>query len=102
MAIDIITELQHELDWGLEAIDADVAAKIKSAIQEIIKLREAIRQLASCDGTLSICDGAVTVECAPILTPEEIEAVKGAIESEHARGAWKWAETLTRLLERNT
>lgn len=34
------------------------------------------------------------------LTDEEREALEGAIEAEHRRGAWKWAETLRGLLER--
>jgi hypothetical protein len=100
-ATDIIAELRAELDWGLEAIDADAAAKIKSAIQEIIKLREAIRQLASCAGTLSTCDGVVTVDCEPILTFEEKEAIKGAIAVARDSGAKNWIETLKQLLERN-
>ena len=36
----------------------------------------------------------------PTLTAEEREAIAGAIESEHSRGAWQWADTLRSLLER--
>ena len=34
------------------------------------------------------------------ITEEEREAIAGAIESEHSRGAWQWADTLRSLLER--
>lgn len=34
------------------------------------------------------------------LTAEEREAVAGVIAVEHQRGAWKWAETLRKMLER--
>lgn len=34
------------------------------------------------------------------LTDEEREAIAGAIEAEHGRGAWQWAATLRTLLER--
>jgi hypothetical protein len=36
----------------------------------------------------------------PTLTDEEREAIGGAIESEHGRGAFAWAATLRKLLER--
>ena len=34
------------------------------------------------------------------LTDAEREAILGAIEAEHGRGAWQWAATLRTLLER--
>lgn len=34
------------------------------------------------------------------LTDEEREAILGAIGAEHQRGAWQWADTLRKLLER--
>jgi hypothetical protein len=34
------------------------------------------------------------------LTDAEREAMAGAIEAEHGRGAWQWAATLRTLLER--
>ena len=36
----------------------------------------------------------------PTLTDAEREAIAGAIESEHGRGAWQWADALHGLLER--
>jgi hypothetical protein len=36
----------------------------------------------------------------PTLTDEEREAIGGAIASEHGRGAFAWAATLRKLLER--
>jgi hypothetical protein len=36
----------------------------------------------------------------PTLTAGEREAIRGAISAEHQRGAWQWAETLRKLLER--
>ena len=44
--------------------------------------------------------GEVSVRSECTLTVAEREAVEGAIEAEHRRGAWKWAETLRGLLER--
>ena len=47
------------------------------------------------------CNGEVVpLYRAPALTDEEREAIAGAIESEHSRGAWQWADTLRSLLER--
>lgn len=34
------------------------------------------------------------------MTAVERKAIAGAIEAEHGRGAWQWAETLRGLLER--
>jgi hypothetical protein len=34
------------------------------------------------------------------ITAEEREAIEGAIVAEHGRGAWQWAATLRKLLER--
>lgn len=34
------------------------------------------------------------------LTDAEREAIAGAIEAEHGRGSWRWADTLRTLLER--
>ena len=36
----------------------------------------------------------------PTLTDAEREAILGAISAEHQRGAWQWAATLRKLLER--
>lgn len=36
----------------------------------------------------------------PTLTDEEREAIEGVIAVEHQRGAWRWADTLRKLLER--
>ena len=47
--------------------------------------------------------GTVTQYCTltPLtLTDAEREAILGAIEAEHGRGAWQWAATLRTLLER--
>lgn len=36
----------------------------------------------------------------PTLTDDEREAILGVIDAEHRRGAWQWADTLSKLLER--
>lgn len=69
-------------------------------IAEVRSLREAIRRLAEQDATLSVCKGNVTVGMDATLTDAEREAIAGAIDAEHSRGAWKWADTLCGLLER--
>jgi len=48
---------------------------------EIERLRLAIRRLAEQDATLSVCDGAVTVQVEATLTKEEREAVERGIGS---------------------
>ena len=67
---------------------------------EVRRLRAALSSLADQGATPSVREGTVIVTKAATLTDEEREAVEGAIEAEHRRGAWKWAETLRGLLER--
>jgi len=42
----------------------------------------------------------VLVPKSGLLTAAEREAIEGAIATEHERGAWQWADTLRKLLER--
>jgi hypothetical protein len=65
---------------------------------EIERLRLAIRRLAEQDATLSVCDGAVTVQVEATLTKEEREAIEWAIISGCNRAGQ--ADTLRGLLER--
>jgi hypothetical protein len=54
-----------------------------------------------CPGVSEYTDGiSARTESKPALTDEEREAILGAISAEHQRGAWQWADTLRRLLER--
>jgi hypothetical protein len=55
-------------------------------------------------GTGEVRDGEehIPLYGKPTLTEEEQEAIKAAISSEHSRGAWHWADTLRKLLERLT
>jgi hypothetical protein len=62
------------------------------------RLRLAIRRLAEQDATLSVCDGAVTVQVEATLTDAEREAVEWAIVSGCNRAGQ--ADTLRGLLER--
>jgi hypothetical protein len=51
---------------------------------EIARLRTAIRRLAEQDATLSVCDGAITVQIDATLTPEERNAIElGARIADH-------------------
>jgi len=70
---------------------------------EIERLRLAIRRLAEQDATLSVCDGAVTVQVEATLTDAEREAVEDAA-GRYVEGitpkAEQYAATLRGLLER--
>lgn len=67
---------------------------------EIERLREAIRRLATQDATLSVCDGNVTVTMDATLTGAEREAIKrGALACEF-HGLQKSCATLRALLAR--
>jgi hypothetical protein len=55
---------------------------------EIERLRLAIRRLAEQDATLSVCEGAVTVQVEATLTEEEREAVERV-----ADWLFRWQET---------
>lgn len=74
---------------------------------EIARLREAIRRLADQDATLSVCDGNVTVTMDVMLTDEEREAIREALDAaeQEARlfrdqAAQADADALRGLLER--
>jgi len=67
---------------------------------EIERLREAIRRLATQDATLSVVGGSVIVEMDATLTDEEREAIKrGALACEF-HGLQKSCATLRSLLAR--
>jgi hypothetical protein len=71
------------------SVDAVFASDIMDEAAGVIeKLRRRLRLL----------DAAVRSQ--PTLTDEEREAVAGAIAFEHGRGAFAWAATLRKLLER--
>jgi hypothetical protein len=69
---------------------------------EIERLREAIRRLATQDATLSVCDGNVTVTMDATLTESEREAIHQVIDEMSGQApaaAWTVA-TLRALLAR--
>jgi hypothetical protein len=61
--------------------------------------REAADEIERLRGQLSGSGNQVETG-QPVLTDAEREAIAGAIESEHWRGAFRWAATLKGLLER--
>ena len=75
---------------------------------EIARLRDALDEQTGRAAwhyeCLTQCEEEVIQRDAEIarlrLTDAEREAIAGAIEAEHGRGAWQWADTLRTLLER--
>ena len=94
------------IDRLLAAVKADAPiqrALVVSAAAEIERLRFAIRRIAEQDATLSVCDGAVTVETDVTLTDAERGAVGWALKE----AVWSYnpdcgehPATLRGLLER--
>jgi hypothetical protein len=56
------------------------------------------RMNTNTDRDATPAEGSVQDRCT--LTDEERDAIEGAIAAEHGRGAWQWANTLRKLLER--
>jgi hypothetical protein len=54
--------------------------EMNDALEEIDRLREAIRRLAEQDATLSVQGGNVTVTMDATLTPEEREAIQHIVD----------------------
>jgi hypothetical protein len=67
----------HTGNWKMNLATAvEFQSEIERLQAEIELLREAIRRLAEQDATLSVCEGAVTVQVEATLTKEEREAVE--------------------------
>lgn len=66
----------------------------REAAAEIEMLRQQWREMSSAMMELRRENARLRI------TPEEREAIAGAIEAEHGRGAWQWADALRSLLER--
>jgi len=98
MSNDILERLR---DYDRHCSDAD----IDEAVDEIFRLREAIRRVAEQDATLSVQGGNVTVTMDATLTDAEREAVEWAafefdgVRPDNGRAAQR-AATLRGLLER--
>ena len=101
--MDVLARL---MQWVAYADIDDADAILRDAITEIAGLRArlhehrlAIRRLAEQDATLSVCDGAVTVQMDATLTDAEREAITVACGDSSQWGRPHVA-TLMRLLER--
>jgi len=105
-----MTETQSDSPRGsqpvLAIVNSDEAALriiVRQQRAEIERLKDAIRRLAEQDGTLSVCDGAVTVQVDGSLTTEEQKALlffAGYGRPQNGPVIGKHAETLRRLSER--
>lgn len=76
---------------GLRYVHVPQASQLfEEAVAEIERLRSLVR----------FQDGVIRSGDVACLTQAEREAIAGAIEAEHGRGSWRWADTLRTLLER--
>jgi len=71
--------------------------EIKQLHFELKELADENKRLRS---RLRLADSVIRSGAVAALTDEERQAIAGAIESEHGRGAFAWAATLRKLLER--
>ena len=88
---DIVTRLRQ---WAIATDAVPASDLMDEAAAEIERLRSQ---------PCPYVTGSVTRHCTLTqltLTDAEREAIGGAIESEHGRGAFGWAATLRGLLER--
>jgi hypothetical protein len=75
MSDNLITSLRQYAEWANGTDQSGTHDAIMAAVDEIERLREAIRRLAAQEATLSVCDGNVTVTMDATLTAKEREAV---------------------------
>lgn len=67
-----------------------------------MKLKETEGALNKARERMRILEAVVVSGKFAALTEKEREALTGAMNSEHARGAWQWADTIKNLMSRLT
>jgi hypothetical protein len=107
MSDNLITSLRQYAEWANGTDQSGTHDAIMAAVDEIERLREAIRRLAAQEATLSVQGGNVTVTVDATLTDEEREAIQLAAEvvddeyyGTNCKKELAAAATLRSLLER--
>lgn len=86
--------------WAAKQPREEGAKLALEAVDEIVRLRGALRRLAEQDATLSVCNGNVTVDMDATLTAAERKAIESCICDDIAATAYDRADILRGLLER--